>query len=54
MLALIGNTPLLRLKRVTKGLKANIFVKCEFLNPSGSIKDRIALRMIEEGEKKVY
>jgi cysteine synthase A len=51
MLELIGNTPLLRLKRITKETKANIFVKCEFLNPSGSIKDRMALRMIEEAEK---
>jgi cysteine synthase len=51
MLEVIGNTPLLRLKRVTKSTKANIFVKCEFLNPSGSIKDRIALRMIDEAEK---
>jgi cysteine synthase A len=51
MLELIGNTQILKLKRITKGLGANIYVKCEFLNPSGSIKDRIALRMIEEAEK---
>ena len=47
----IGNTPLLKLKKVTEGLDAEIFVKCEFLNPGGSIKDRMALGMIEAAEK---
>ena len=50
-LGLIGNTPLLRLERVTKGLDVNVYVKCEHLNPSGSIKDRMALRMVIEAEK---
>lgn len=48
ILDLIGNTPLLGLEQTT-GL--NIFAKAEFLNPGGSIKDRIALNMIEEAEK---
>jgi cysteine synthase A len=39
------------LNRVTKGIRANVLVKLEYLNPSGSIKDRIALRMIENAEK---
>jgi cysteine synthase A len=51
ILEAIGDTPMVKLNRVTQGVKANIFAKCEFLNPSGSIKDRIALRMIEEAEK---
>ena len=50
-LDLIGNTPLVRLRRVASGIDANIYVKCEFLNPSGSIKDRMALRMIGEAER---
>jgi len=50
-LSLIGNTPLKRLTRVTDGAKANVLVKCEYFNPSGSIKDRIALKMIETAEK---
>jgi cysteine synthase len=50
-LELIGNTPLVRLSRVASGLAANVYAKCEFLNPSGSIKDRMALRMIEEAER---
>jgi cysteine synthase len=50
-LSLIGNTPLKRLTKVTDGAKANVLVKCEYFNPSGSIKDRMALRMIEEAEK---
>ncbi len=47
----IGNTPLVKLKKVTAGLDVNVYVKCEYLNPSGSYKDRMALRMIEEAEK---
>jgi cysteine synthase A len=50
-LGLIGNTPLLKLERVTKGLDVNVYVKCEHLNPSGSIKDRMALRMVTQAEK---
>jgi cysteine synthase A len=51
ILGAIGNTPLIRLNRVTEGVGAHVLAKCEFVNPSGSIKDRIALRMIEEAEK---
>lgn len=49
----IGNTPLLKLKRINDTPDVDIYVKCEFLNPGGSIKDRMALRMIEEAEKMV-
>ena len=49
MLEVIGNTPLLKLNKVGKGLPANVFVKLEYLNPSGSYKDRMALSMIEAG-----
>lgn len=52
ILGQIGNTPLLKLTRVTESQDVDIFVKCEFLNPGGSIKDRMALRMIEEAEKR--
>lgn len=44
----IGNTPLLKLEKLSKECGANIFAKCEFLNPTSSIKDRIALGMIED------
>ena len=47
----IGNTPLIKLNRITKGLKADIFAKLEFLNPMGSVKDRIAKHMIEKAEE---
>lgn len=43
----IGNTPLLKLRALSDETKANIYAKCEFLNPSGSVKDRIARGMIE-------
>ena len=49
VLDIIGNTPMLSLKKLTGG---NIFAKAEFLNPGGSIKDRIAKYMLEEAEKK--
>jgi cysteine synthase A len=48
----IGNTPLLKLNHVTDSLGVDIYVKCEFTNPGGSIKDRMALCMIEEAEKR--
>jgi cysteine synthase len=51
-LSVIGNTPLLKLGRLTSQSDANVYVKCEFLNPSGSIKDRMALRMVEDAERK--
>ena len=52
MLDLIGDIPLVRLNRIGKGAGAEILVKPEFLNPSGSIKDRIAKMMIEEAENR--
>ena len=51
VLSLIGNTPMVRLNRIGRDLNAEVCVKLEYLNPSGSIKDRIALRMIEDAEK---
>ncbi len=48
---LIGNTPLVRLNRVTDQIAATVLAKVEYINPGGSVKDRIALRMIEEAEK---
>ncbi|WP_121867144.1 pyridoxal-phosphate dependent enzyme [Glutamicibacter nicotianae] len=51
VLDLIGNTPLVKLNRVTDGIKATVLVKLEYLNPGGSIKDRIALKMVERAEE---
>jgi len=48
----IGNTPIVRLNKVTAGLKANVYAKLEFTNPGGSIKDRIGYWLIEDAEKK--
>ena len=48
---LIGNTPLVKLNRLTEGLKAEIAVKLEFFNPGSSVKDRIAEAMVEAAEK---
>ncbi len=51
-LELIGGTPLLKLNRYGKDAKAEILAKLEYLNPAGSVKDRIALAMIEDAEQK--
>ncbi len=51
ILEAVGKTPLVKLNKITKDLRANIYVKCEFMNPGGSVKDRIAVRMIEMAEK---
>jgi len=48
---LIGNTPIVRLSRIDKDYPFEIWGKCEFLNPTGSVKDRMALYMIKEAEK---
>lgn len=46
----IGQTPMVRLSRVGKGLECELLAKCEFLNPGGSVKDRIGRQMIEDAE----
>jgi len=51
ILETIGSTPLVKLNKVTKGLKPTILAKVEVFNPGGSIKDRPSLKMIEEAEK---
>ena len=48
---LIGNTPLVRLRNVAAGIDATVLAKVEYFNPGGSVKDRIALRMVEAAEK---
>ena len=48
----IGNTPLVRLNKVSKGLKPAILAKLENLNPGGSVKDRIGIAMVEQAEQK--
>ena len=48
---LVGNTPLVKLNSVTEGVtKATVLAKVEYLNPGGSVKDRIALKMIDDAE----
>jgi cystathionine beta-synthase len=47
----VGHTPIVRLNKVGQGVQSDLFVKCEYLNPGGSHKDRVALNMIGEAEK---
>ena len=49
--AAIGNTPLVKLNALAKGLEAEVYVKCEYFNPLSSVKDRIGIAMIEAAEK---
>lgn len=49
---MVGNTPILKLHRFGEGLGSSILAKCEFLNPGGSVKDRIGFYMVEEAERK--
>jgi cystathionine beta-synthase len=52
ILELIGNTPLVKINKLTKGIKATVLAKIEFMNPGGSVKDRVGLAMVEDAEKK--
>lgn len=48
----IGNTPIVRLNKVAAHVKSSIYVKCEYLNPGGSVKDRIAVHIIRDAERR--
>jgi cystathionine beta-synthase len=52
VLEAIGNTPLIRINRLAKGLKPKIYAKAEFMNPGGSVKDRIGMAMIDDAERR--
>src|SRR5438270_9572626 len=52
LLGQVGNTPLVRLQRLTEGVPASVWVKVESLNPGGSIKDRVGIAMIAEAERR--
>lgn len=52
ILEAVGRTPLIRLNRLTENLQPEIYVKADFLNPGGSVKDRIGISMIDEAERK--
>lgn len=52
ILEAIGHTPLVRLNRISQGLKPKIYVKADYTNPGGSVKDRIGVTMIDDAEKR--
>ncbi|MCG8578177.1 MAG: pyridoxal-phosphate dependent enzyme [Flavobacteriales bacterium] len=54
VLETIGNTPLIKLNKITKGIKATVLAKVETTNPGNSVKDRMALKMVEEAERLGY
>lgn len=47
----IGSTPIVKIHRLQKGLSCNLYAKCEFMNPGGSVKDRIGYRMVVDAEQ---
>ena len=47
----VGNTPLVRLNRITDGAAGNVYAKLEFYNPTASVKDRIGIAMVDAAEK---
>src|ERR1700745_4024549 len=51
ILEVIGNTPMVRLNRVARGVRATMLAKLEYLNPGGSVKDRIGITMLEAAKK---
>lgn len=51
VLKAIGNTPLIRITQLSSSLSCNLYAKCEFLNPGGSVKDRIGYKMVEDAER---
>ena len=51
ILTTIGNTPMIRLNRIAKDVAATVLAKVETFNPGNSIKDRMAIKMIEDAEK---
>ena len=50
ILSTIGNTPVVKINKIAKNLDCNVFAKCEFFNPGGSVKDRIGWNMVREAE----
>ncbi len=52
VLAAIGNTPLVRLSRLDRGLRVPVLAKCEHMNPGGSVKDRLALAIVDDAERR--
>ena len=50
VLSVVGNTPMVRLSKITEGLGCEVLAKCEFMNPGGSVKDRIGVRMLLDAE----
>ena len=50
ILSTIGNTPVVKINEIAKNLDCNVFAKCEFFNPGGSVKDRIGWNMVKEAE----
>ena len=54
ILDVIGHTPMVRINRITRGVVAEVAAKLETFNPGNSIKDRMAVKMIEDAERKAF
>ena len=52
ILETVGHTPIVKLNNVTRHIKSEIYVKCEYLNPGGSMKDRVAINIVTDAERR--
>jgi cystathionine beta-synthase len=52
ILEAVGNTPIVKLQKLARHVAADIFVKCEYLNPGGSMKDRVARNIVTDAERR--
>ena len=52
ILEAVGNTPIIKLQKLARHVPAEIYVKCEYLNPGGSMKDRVAMNIIRDAERR--
>src|SRR5262245_1732486 len=52
ILEAVGRTPIVKLQSLAKHVKAEIYVKCEYMNPAGSMKDRVAMTIVDDAERR--
>src|SRR5262245_22312412 len=52
VLEAVGKTPIVRLQKVARHVPAEIYVKCEYMNPAGSMKDRVAMHIVSDAERR--
>ena len=54
ILEAVGGTPIVKLQKLARHVAAEIYVKCEYLNPGGSMKDRVAINIVTDAERREH